>query len=177
MNPAIAVDGSDAENAPHPKTKPHICNKAYADVEDFHMDLVDLIATCQWHTRCSTAYCLKKKNGVLKCRFRYPKDLQPVTSVVTVDGEPTLITQRNDHLLNSYNPLQLSAWRANVDMQFIVSRRRVLNYCAKYATKPEPRSKALKSIYSNVKGTFLPRRPATSFCNCQCTELLVTLLY
>ena len=60
------------------------------------------------------------------------------------------MTQRNDHLLNSYNPLQLSAWRANVDMQFIVSRRRVLNYCAKYATKPEPRSKALKSIYSNV---------------------------
>ena len=63
-----------------------------------------------------------------------------MTSVVTVDGEPTLMTQRNDHLLNSYNPLQLSAWRANVDMQFI----------AKYATKPEPRSKALKSIYSNV---------------------------
>ena len=60
------------------------------------------------------------------------------------------MTQRNDKLLNSYNPLQLSAWRANVDMQFIISRRRVLNYCAKYATKPEPRSKALKSIYSNV---------------------------
>ena len=50
MNPAIAVDGSDAENAPHPKTKPHVCIKAYADVEDFHMDLVDLIATCQRHT-------------------------------------------------------------------------------------------------------------------------------
>ena len=67
---------------------------------------------------------LKKKNGVLKCRFSYPKDLQPVTSVVTEDGKPTLMTQRNDHLLNSYNPLQLSAWRSNVDMQFIVSRRR-----------------------------------------------------
>ncbi len=32
----------------------------------------------------------------------------------------------------------------------IVSRRRVINYCAKYATKPEPRSKALKSVYGNV---------------------------
>ncbi len=52
--------------------------------------------------------------------------------------------------LNGYNPVQLSAWRANVDMQMIVSRRRVINYCAKYATKPEPQSKALKSVYGNV---------------------------
>ena len=124
----------------------------YADVEDFQIDLVDLIATCQRHTRCSTAYCLKKKrDGRLQCRFKYPKDLEPVTRIVTnEDGEPSLLTRRNDPLLNSYNPVQLSAWRANVDMQMIVSRRRVLNYCAKYATKPEPRSKALKSVYGNV---------------------------
>ena len=32
----------------------------------------------------------------------------------------------------------------------MVSRRRVLNYRAKYATKPEPRSKALKSVYGNM---------------------------
>ncbi len=151
-NPAISPDGSDAHNAPLPKIKPHVCNKWYADVHDLHIDLVELIATCQRHTRCSTAYCLKKKkDGQLQCRFKYPKDLQPVTRIVTSDdGEPTMLTQRNDSLLNSYNPVQLSAWRANVDMQMIVSRRRVINYCAKYATKPEPRSKALKSVYGNV---------------------------
>ena len=47
-----------------------------------------------------------------------------------VGSTPTLLTQRNDCLLNSYNPVQLSAWRANVDMQYIVSRNRVLNYIA-----------------------------------------------
>ncbi len=152
VNPAISPDASDAHNAPLPKIKPHVCNKWYADVDDLHIDLVELIATCQRHTRCSTAYCLKKKrDGQLQCRFMYPKDLQPVTRIVTSDdGEPTMLTQRNDSLLNSYNPVQLSAWRANVDMQMIVSRRRVINYCAKYATKPEPRSKALKSVYGNV---------------------------
>ena len=138
VNPAVSVDGSDAGDAPLPKIKPHVCNKPYAEVKDFDMDLVELIATCQRHTRCSTAYCLKKKkNGELQCRFRYPKDLQPVTVLVTEDDEPCLKTQRNDPLLNSYNPVQLIAWRGNVDIQLIVSRRRVLNYCAKYATKPE----------------------------------------
>jgi len=53
-------------------------------------------------------------------------------------------------VINSYNPLQLSAWRANVDLQYIVSRKRVLEYCAKYATKCEPRSQTLKDIYTSI---------------------------
>ena len=151
MNPAIAPDGSDADNAPLPRTRPqHACNKPYAEVEDFQMDLIDLIATCQRHTKCKRDTCLRKKKGKLECRFDYPKDLQPVTTIVTKDGEPTLLTQRNDSLLNNYNPVQLSAWRGNCDMQLIVSWKRLLNYCAKYATKPETRSKALKSVHGNV---------------------------
>ena len=59
-------------------------------------------------------------------------------------------TARNDSLLNSYNPVQLSAWRANVDMQYVVSRNKVLQYVAKYATKSEPRSKALRAVYDSI---------------------------
>ena len=60
MNPAIATDRSNAEWAvPKPKTNPHVCNRSYTEVADAHMDLTDLIATCQRHTRCSAAYCLK----------------------------------------------------------------------------------------------------------------------
>ncbi len=105
VNPGISIDGSNAENAPRAQTKPHVCNKPYADVKNFNM--------------CSPAYCLKKKKGVQECRFGYPKPLQP-TTVIDMEGTsstPTLLTQRNDCLLNSYNPVQLSAWRANVDMQ------------------------------------------------------------
>ena len=35
-------------------------------------------------------------------------------------------------------------------MQYVVSRRKVINYVAKYATKPEVRSEGLKSVYSSV---------------------------
>ena len=52
-------------------------------------------------------------------------DLQPHTAIVLED-EPTLLTARTDGMVNSFNPVQLSAWRANVDMQYIVSRRRVI---------------------------------------------------
>ena len=51
--------GSNTENAPLPQTKPHVCNKPYSEVEDIKMDLIELIATGQCHTRCSPAYCLK----------------------------------------------------------------------------------------------------------------------
>ena len=161
INPAIAADGSDAASAPLPKTNPHVCNKAYTEVKDFKLDLVDLIATCQRHTRCSTAYCLKKKKGKLECRFGYPKPLQPATSIITEDGELKILTACNDSLLNSYNPMQLSAWRANVDMQYVVSRQRVIQYVAKYATKAEPRSKALKEVYRNIMKSIRWNLPAS----------------
>ena len=152
MNSGIPADGNNLQNAtPLPKTKPHVCNRSYAEIKDLSMDLVDLIATCQRHTRCSTAYCLKNKKGKQECRFGYPKPLQQVTSIITQeDGEPVVLTARNDNLLNGYNPVQLSAWRANVDMQYVVSRRKVIKYVAKYATKCEPRSKALQDIYSTI---------------------------
>ena len=113
LNPAILLGGC---NAPTPKTSPHICNKPYEKIEDFNQDLTDLVATCQRHTRCSAAYCLQTSDGQQKCRFGYPKPLQPGTTHVTEDGEPELLTARNNGLVNSFNPVQLSAWHANVDM-------------------------------------------------------------
>ena len=50
MNPAILPDGSDASQAPAAQTNPHVCNKAFADVVDYELDLSQLIATCQRHT-------------------------------------------------------------------------------------------------------------------------------
>ena len=113
----------------------------------------DLIATCQRHTRCSAAYCLRTKNGVQQCRFGYPKPLQPETAIVREEEnnqEPVLITARNDGLINSYNLVQLSAWRANVDMQYCVSKHKVIEYITKYATKCEPRSQTMKEVYTNI---------------------------
>ena len=149
-NPAVQPDGNDVDNAPPARVDPHICNVPYAEVEDFQQDLIDLVATCQRYTQCSASYCLRTKDGQQKCRFGYPKSLQPATILDTEDGEPVVLTARNDGLINSYNPVQLSAWRANVDLQYIVSRKRVLEYCAKYATKCEPRSQPLKDMYASI---------------------------
>ena len=124
-NPAVLQDGSNIDDAPPAKTYPLVCNRAYADVQDFDQDLV---ATCQRHTRCSTAYCLRTRHGRQECCFGYLKPLQPHTYVV-MEEKPTLLTARNDGMVNSFNPVQLSVWRANVDMRYIVSRRKVIEYC------------------------------------------------
>lgn len=123
INPAVLCDGSNASDAPQPRINPHICNKVYTDVEDHREDLNHLIAIYQRHTRCSAAYCLCTKNGVQKCCFDYPKPLQPETVIFTDEdtNEPTVVTARNNGLINSYHPVQLSAWRGNVDMQYCVS--------------------------------------------------------
>ena len=152
-NPGVLPDGSNLDDAPPARTNPHICNQAYNAIQDLDRDLVDLVATCQRHTRsCSPAYCLRTRHGRQECRFGYPKKLQPDTALVSEDGEsePTLLTARNDSLVNSFNPLQLSAWRANVDMQYIVSRRKVIEYCTKYVTKSEPRSQPLKDVFTTI---------------------------
>ena len=154
INPAVLPDGSNVSDAPPAKVDPHICNKPYSAVTDFDEGLSDLIATCQRHTRCSEAYCLRTRNGKQECRFGYPKDLQPSTTINMTEEEPVILTARNDGMINSFNPIQLSAWRANVDMQFIVSRHKVVQYCTKYVTKSEPRSQSLKDTFANIIHTL-----------------------
>ena len=53
-------------------------------------------------------------------------------------------------MLNSFNPTQLTSWRANVDMQYIVSRNRVVQYCTKYVTKSETRSQSLRDTFATI---------------------------
>ena len=155
VNPAIHEDGSNASDAPLPQVDPHVCNRPFAAIENYEEDLKELIATCQRHTRCSPSYCLKTKHGQQQCPFGYPKPLQQVTTLTrNEDGDIELLTKRNDPLINSFNPIQLSAWRDNVDMQYCISKNKVIAYCTKYATKSEPRSVPLKQVYKSVVGTL-----------------------
>ena len=123
----------------------------YGDIQDFDQDLTDLIATCQRHTRCSVAYCLRTRNGRQECHFGYPKPLQPHTDIF-IEEEPTIFTARNDGMVLTVSTLCSCqpSWRANVDMQYIVSRRRVIEYCTKYVTKSEPRFQSLKEAFTTI---------------------------
>ena len=149
-NPAVLPDGSNLDSAPPPKVNPHICSIPYSEVQDHQQDLVDLVATCQRHTRCSTNYCLRRKQGQQVCRFGYPKSIQSDTVIIAEGEQPELLTARNDTLVNSYNPIQLSAWRANVDMKYVISKQKVIEYCAKYATKTECRSQPLREVFERI---------------------------
>ena len=109
------------------------------------------MATIQRHTKCSPAYCLKNgPKGITKCRFNFPKQLEAKSRLEIKKDDITLLTRRNDPLVNSYNPVQLVSWRANVDLQACVSRHKVVSYTAKYASKSEPRSKTLAEIFSKI---------------------------
>ena len=76
----------------------------------------------------------------------------PKASAVThgLEDEPILLTALNDGMVNSFNPVQLSAWWSNVDMQYIVSRCKVIEYCTKYVMKSEPRSQSLKEVFTSI---------------------------
>ena len=151
LNPAISPDGSNTDEAPPPKTNSHICNQPCAGIEDFNQDLTDLIATCQ-HTQCSAAYCLRTCDGQPKCRLGYPKQLQPETTLVTEDEELELLTEQNKGLVNSFNPVQLSAWCANVDIQYRV----VIAICYKSGQAQPQHPVSVMVQFGCYRGPTLP---------------------
>lgn len=52
--------------------------------------------------------------------------------------------------MNSYNPIQLSAWQANVDMKYFIFRWKVIEYCANYATTSELCSIPMKEVFQKI---------------------------
>ena len=109
------------------------------------------------------------------------------------EEEPVILTARNVGMSNSFNPIQISAWHANVDMQFIVSRHKVVQYCTKYVTKMNqghgllrillPTSPILSrkvieksklsrssSLTQLERGTIRHRKPVTYCYNSPCTK-------
>ena len=104
-NPAVLPDGSNIDEAPPPKTNPHICNLPYSEVEDFDRDLAVLIATCQRHP---LLICL------LSAHPQWPTKVQiwlsqASAALVMEDEDPLLLIASNDGIINSLNPVQLSA--------------------------------------------------------------------
>ena len=92
------------------------------------------------------------RNRVLNYIAKYAAKSEPRSKGLKVVYGNILKTMKDNG--SSLKMVQLSAWRANVDMQYIVSRNRVLNYIAKYAAKSEPRSKGLKVVYGNILKTM-----------------------
>ena len=56
------------------KPNVHPCKKKLETIpeEEIEQDYVDLANSVQRHTKCSSAYCLRNKNGQQECRFKFP---------------------------------------------------------------------------------------------------------
>ena len=61
---------------------PHPSSLLIENVQNFNDDYQTLVNSVERHTKCSTAYCLRKKPGQeATCRFNFPKDCQEETSL------------------------------------------------------------------------------------------------
>ncbi|CAH3122009.1 unnamed protein product [Porites lobata] len=157
-NPDPPDNGTWVKPSIHPCQKRH---KDLVSLQDSEQDYVDLLNTVQRHTRCSTNYCLRKKQNEteLKCRFKFP--FEPCVNtklefepIHTKDGstqyKAKIITKRNDSRLNNHQRLQLQGWRANCDIQVIIDYHACVEYLAKYASKGEPKSPVMKLAFNSI---------------------------
>ena len=157
FNPNLPDDGNWQKPNIHP-AQTHACDIPGGSIDDDYCDLLNMV---QCHTRCSTNYCLRKKNkeSELKCRFDFPKDACCRTRLefqqIHTSGDEQcykakVVTKRNDSRLNNNQQLQLQNWRANCDIQVVIDHYACVEYLAKYAAKGEPRNPLLKSAFNTV---------------------------
>ena len=92
----------------------HPCNVPYANIQNLPRDLQDLVNLVQKHTQCSVNYCLRTDaNGVQRCRFGFPKPLQPETTDNINHDENNrqqsivITPATNDPRVNKYNPCSM----------------------------------------------------------------------
>lgn len=121
---------------------------------DPSIDYTELLNVVQWHTKCSEYTCLKKKNSTLECRYKAPWPEQLESSfLLDHNNNPSYKRERNDNHLNVHNPTMLTIWRANVDCQAIYSKKAVLQYISKYASKTEHKSKSYTDMLKHIVGS------------------------
>ena len=141
----------------------HPCQKRSDEIENDEQDYIELINKLQRHTRCNLSYCLhvNRRTGQQICRFGYPKEFNNRTYIrEDQNGQPELVTARNDPNINPHNRLQLQGWRANVDLKPVLSIHAALQYISKYASKAEPRSMAFSEIFSKILNDSNPDDPS-----------------
>lgn len=138
-----------------PKSPTHPCAKNPLTLNYTIRELAQMLNRVQRHTKC-TSYCLRRpkgspKDAPLVCRFKYPKEIQESSTVARDEcGFVQFLTQRNDELLNLYNPLFILGWRANVDFTPITSPEAAANYISKYCSKAEVKSESYGQLFNSV---------------------------
>ena len=141
----------------------HPCQVSYDDIglSEYDEDYTNLLNTVQRHTKCNSAYCLRRKtpNKDMTCRFNFPFEkcsqtyiqFEQITSKdETEKYRAKIVTKRNDPRLNSHQRIQLQGWRANCDIQVVIDCTAWLEYLTKYASKPEGRAPTVNNLLNSI---------------------------
>lgn len=133
------------------------CQRRLADVplEDRLTDFCQILNRVQRHLKHTPGYCLRKpeSGGAAVSRFKFPFPLVTSSQITKTDGKWIFSPKRNDGLLNERNPFISQLWRANTDIQPVMSKQDVVNYVAKYASKAETKSAAFDDTLTNILAT------------------------
>jgi hypothetical protein len=116
--------------------------------------------------QCSEAYCLRKGKDTsnVYCRFHFPWPLrdEPDLAKPAFSKFYRLHPCRNDPNLNCYNRLMSMAWLANTDVNPCTGSRTVLEYIAKYVSKPEKKTGTYKEIMQRILPSINSNNPILS---------------
>jgi ATP-dependent DNA helicase PIF1 len=129
----------------------HPSSVLYADPDIESLRFAELLNKVQRHAHVKS-YCGCDGEGCGKCRFHAPWNIAGNTHVAwTTDAKGslkgTLAFKRNDRWMNSYHPVGMQAWNANMDIKLIYSIECLAEYLCAYATKCEKMSKqALRTM-------------------------------
>lgn len=137
-----------------PRAPIHPSRIELENVIDLDRDLAELLNNVQKHTKHTAGYCYKMnhKTKKMECRFGFPKPTPVHKSDITIseNGDVEFVSSRNDALLNKYNHYMIQAWRANMDIAPVLSKRALVNYLAKYVSKSENKSINLVGLVNDL---------------------------
>jgi ATP-dependent DNA helicase PIF1 len=157
----------------------HPCSLERNTLNNTKKELADLLNWTERHTKCTPGYCLVKRNvpghnePQFSCRFNYPRALRQQAGFgLDSKGRVRFEPKRNDPLLNPYNPATILAWRANVDLQPVLSKQSVINYIAKYASKAEKQAPAFSELLASVANSMEGDGTAQSACQNMLSKML-----
>ena len=168
---------------PHDENMPllgeHPCSLERNTIQNTKQELADLVNWTERHTKCMPGYCLVKRKvpghnePQVFCRFDYPMTLRQEAGLgVDSKGHTRFEPQRNDRLMNPYNPAMILGWRANIDLKPVLSKKSVINYIAKYTSKDEKQAPAFSELLASVANSMEEDGTAQSACQKMLNKML-----
>lgn len=134
----------------------HPCRRRLCEIPPAEREraLGELLNKVQRHARqCPNDYCRRrnKRTGRDECRFGFPIPEREDSDIIrNLKGHLEFTPKRNDGLINLFCILIIIMWRANMDLRAVTSKQAMSNYLAKYASKPEKKSKPMMELFEDA---------------------------